>query len=141
MARDARAVPDALPDPCPSCGFDGRNLRPPDIVAALRSLGRRWEAILSRDAEGPARAHAQAALAGLAAAARTLHADVGAPEPTAEGIAAATTTIADALEGPDQPFERSGVQEAAVAAVHAGSHHLRLAEKAQPAAEDDDEDA
>jgi len=127
-------VPDTLPDPCPTCGFDGRNLHPPDIVAALRSLGRRWEAVLSRDREGAARSHAEAAVEGLMTSARTIHADVGRfgtkPEPTAAGIGEAAATIADTLDGPGQPFERDGVQEAAVAAAHAGTHHLRLAEKA-----------
>ncbi len=127
-------MPEPLPDPCATCGFDGRNLRPPDIVATLRSLGRRWEGVLARESEGVSFPHAVAAVDGLMASARAIHADVGRfgtrPEPTAAGIAAAATTIADTLEGPDQPFERHGVQEAAVAAAHAATHHLRLAERA-----------
>ena len=134
MACDARAVPDALPDPCPTCGFDGRGLRPPDLVATLRSLGRRWRAVLAADTEGKARPHAMAAVDGLIAAGRVIHADVGRfgsrPEPTAAGIGSAAEAIAATLEGADQPFEREGVHEAAVAAAHAGTHHLRLAEKA-----------
>lgn len=127
-------MPDALPDPCPTCGFDGRGLKPPDLIATLRSLGRRWTGVLARDTEGAARPHAEAVLDALLAAARVVRADVGRfgsrPEPTAAGIGSAADAIADALEGPDQPFERDGVHEAAVAAVHAGTHHLRLAEKA-----------
>jgi len=126
-------VPVALPDPCPTCGFDGRNLRPPDLVATLRSLGRRWGGVLASDPEGAALPHVEAALDGLLTSARTVRAEVGRfgsrPEPTADGIASAADAIADALEGPDLPFEREGVHEAAVAAAHAGIHHLRLAEK------------
>lgn len=127
-------MPDALPDPCPACGFDGRSLKPPDIVATLRSFGRRWGAVLAGDSEGFARANAEAAVDALVAAARIVWADVGRfgsrPEPTGPGIGEAATIVADALEGADHPFEREGVQEAAVAAAHAGIHHLRLAEKA-----------
>jgi hypothetical protein len=127
-------VPVALPDPCATCGFDGRGLRAPDIVATLRSLGRRWRSVLASDTEGRARPHAEAAVDGLIAASRVIHADVGRfgtrPEPTAAGIGSAAEAIADTLEGPDQPFERDGVHEAAVAAAHAGTHHLRQAEKA-----------
>ena len=127
-------MPDPLPDPCPTCGFDGRSLRPPDIVATLRSLGRRWTAALASDTAGVARPHAEAAVDGLVASARVVRADVGRfgtrPQPTASGIAEAAEAVAAALEGPDQPFEREGVHEAAVASAHAGTHHLRLAEKA-----------
>ncbi len=127
-------MPVALSDPCPTCGFDGRGLRPPDILATLRSLGRRWKSVLASDTEGRARPHAAAAVEALVAAARVARADVGRfgtrPEPTAAGIGASAESIADALEGPDLPFEREGVHEAAVAAAHAGTHHLRLAEKA-----------
>jgi len=127
-------VPDDLPDPCPTCGFEGRNLRTPDLVATLRSLGRRWGPVLVHDLDGVARPHADAAIEGLLAEARVIHADVGRfgtrPEPSAEGISEAATALADALEGPDQPFGRPGVHEAAVAAAHVGTHHLRLAEKA-----------
>lgn len=127
-------MPDALPDPCPTCGFDGRGLKPPDLVATLRSLGRRWTGVLAGDTEGAARPHAEAGLDALVAAARVIRADVGRfgtrPEPTGPGLAGAADALADALEGPDQPFERDGVQDAAVAAAHAGTHHLRLAEKA-----------
>jgi hypothetical protein len=126
-------VSDHLPDPCPTCGFDGRSLRPLDILATLRSLGRRWAGALA-DAPSPAaRAHAEAALDGLLAAARPIRAEVGRfdtrPEADAAGLATATEAIADALEGPDEPFQRDGVREAARAAAHAGIHHLRLAEK------------
>lgn len=131
----------ALRDPCPTCGFDGRSLHGVDVVATLRSLGRRWSDVLSRDGEGAARPHVEAALDGLLAAARVVHADVGRfgtrPEPTAAGIAEAAGAVADALQGADQPFEREGVHEAAVAAAHAGTHHLRLAAKAVQAAPDD----
>ena len=124
----------ALPDPCPTCGFDGRGLRPPDLLATLRSLGRRWGEVLARDAEGIVLPHVDAALDGLLAAARVVRADVGRfgsrPEPTAAGVAEAAGAIAAALEGADHPFEREGVHEAAVAAAHAGTHHLRQAEKA-----------
>ena len=125
---------DQLPDPCTICGFDGRGLRPPDILATLRSLGRRWAGVVTDD--GAAKAHAEAALDGLLAAARPIRAEVGRfgsrPEATPAGIATAAEAIADALEGPDEPFQRDGVHEAAVAAAHAGIHHLRLAEKAAP---------
>jgi len=131
-------VLDALADPCPTCGFDGRGLRAPDIVATLGSLGRRWKRVLDRDGEGVTRSHAEAAIDGLIAHARIIRADVGRfgtrPEPTAAGIAHATGAIAETLEGPDQPFERDGVHEAAVAAAHVGVHHLRLAEKTLPSA-------
>ena len=134
MACDARAVPDALPDPCPTCGFDGRGLRAPDVVATLRSLGRRWRGVLASDTEGKATPHAEAAVDGLVAAARAVRADVGRfgtrPEPTGAGIGQAADAIATALNGPDHPFEREGVHEAAVAAAHAGIHQLRLAERA-----------
>ena len=127
-------MPDALPDPCPTCGFDGRSLRALDLVTTLRSLGRRWRSVLASDTEGRARPSAEAAVDGLVAAARVVWADVGRfgtrPEPTARGIGDAADTIATALEGADRPFEREGVQEAAVAAAHAGIHHLRQAEKA-----------
>ncbi|CAA9220860.1 MAG: hypothetical protein AVDCRST_MAG76-689 [uncultured Acidimicrobiales bacterium] len=126
---------DVLPDPCPICGFDGRSLRPPDILATLRSLGRRWAGVLSPDREGVAKPHAEAALDGLLAAARPIRAEVGRfgtrPEATAAGIATAADAIVEALEGADKPFERPGVHEAAVAAAHSGIHHLRLAEKAR----------
>jgi len=139
MARDARAVPDALPDPCSTCGFNGSGLRAPDLVATLRSLGRRWERTLAEDSAGVARAHAEAAVDGLLDSARTIGADIGRfgtrPEASATGIGEAADATADALEGPDQPFERPGVHEAAVAAAHAGTHHLRLAEKALGASE------
>jgi len=134
MARDARAVPDALPDPCPTCGFQGSGLRPPDILATLRSLGRRWRGALSSDSDGVAQPHAEAALDGLLAAARVVRADVGRfgtrPESNGSGIGQAGDAVADALDGPDLPFEREGVHEAGVAAAHAGIHHLRQAEKA-----------
>jgi hypothetical protein len=134
MACDARAVPDALPDPCPTCGFDGRGLYPPDIVATLRSLGRRWAAVLAGDGEGVARPHAEAAVDALIASARVIWADVGRfgtrPEPTAPGIGDAAAKLADTLEGADRPFERDGVHEAALAAAHAGTHHLRQADRA-----------
>lgn len=124
---------DHLPDPCPTCGFDGRGLRPPDILATLRSLGRRWAGALAGDPPPAARAHAEAALDGLLAAARPIRAEVGRfgsrPEADAAGIAAAAEAIAAALEGPDEPFQRPGVPEAALAAAHAGIHHLRLAER------------
>ena len=127
-------MPDALPDPCPTCGFDGRSLRPPDIVATLRSLGRRWTATLASDSAGVARPHAEAAVDGLLDSARTVGADIGRfgtrPEASGAGITEAADATADALEGPDLPFERPGVHEAAVAAAHAGVHHLRLADKA-----------
>lgn len=127
-------MPDALPDPCSTCGFGGRGLRPPDIVATLRSLRRRWRGVLASDDEGRARPHAEAAVEGLVSAARVIRADVGRfgtqPEPTAAGIGEAAEAIATSLEGADRPFERDGVQEAAVAAAHAGTHHLRQAEKA-----------
>ncbi len=126
-------MPDQLPDPCPTCGFDGRSLRPPDLVATLRSLGRRWTAVLRGKRGEEARPHAEAALDGLLAAARPIRAEVGRfgtrPETTAAGIATAAEAIADALEGPDRPFERPGVLEAATAAAHAGIHHLREAER------------
>ena len=127
-------MPDPLSDPCSICGFAGGGLRPPEILATLRSLGRRWAGVLAGDDEGVARPHAEAALDGLVAAARPIRAEVGRfgtrPEPTAAGIATAAEAIADALEGPDRPFERAGVTEAATAAAHAGIHHLRQAEKA-----------
>ena len=126
---------DVLPDPCPTCGFDGGSLRPPDILATLHSLGRRWTGVLRGDREGAARPHAEAALDGLLTAARPIRAEVGRfgtrPEPTAAGIETAAKAIAEALEGPDKPFERPGVPEAATAAAHAGIHHLRQAEKAR----------
>ena len=128
-------MPDVLPDPCSTCGFDGRNLRAPDLLATLRSLGRRWAGALASDPEGVAKPHAEAAVDGLVAAARVIRADVGRfgtrPDPTAAGIGQAAEAIATTLEGPDHPFEREGVHEAAVAAAHAGVHHLRLAEKAR----------
>jgi len=128
-------VPDLLSDPCPICGFDGQSLRPPDLVATIRSLGRRWAGVLQGDREGVATPHAEAALDGLLAAARPIRAEVGRfgtrPEPTAAGIATAAEAILDALDGPDKPFERDGVLEAATAAAHAGIHQLRLAEKAR----------
>jgi len=148
-------VTDVLPDPCSICGFDGSSLHPPEIVATLRSLGRRWAAALAGnrggggggggdgdgDGDGDggnddvARRHAEGALDGLLAAARPIRAEVGRfgtrPDASAAGIASAAEAIADALEGPDKPFERPGVPEAAAAAAHAGIHHLRLAEKAR----------
>ncbi|HEV8116822.1 MAG TPA: hypothetical protein VGP53_11340, partial [Acidimicrobiales bacterium] len=51
------------------------------------------------------------------------------PEANAAGIATAAEAIADALEGPDEPFQRPEVPEAAQSAAHAGIHHLRLAER------------
>jgi hypothetical protein len=124
----------ALPDPCPTCGFDGRGLRPPDLVATLRSLGRRWGAVLARDRDDVTPPHVDAALDALLAAARVVRAEVGRfgtrPATTAAGVAEAAEAIATALEGADHPFEREGVHEAAVAAAHAGTHHLRQAEKA-----------
>lgn len=126
-------MPDQLPDPCPVCGFDSRSLRAPDLIATIRSLGRRWATVLRGSRAKEARPHADAALDGLLAAARPIRAEVGRfgtrPEPTADGIATAADAIADALEGPDRPFERPGVAEAAAAAAHAGIHHLRQAEK------------
>lgn len=126
-------MPDQLPDPCPTCGFDGRTLRPPELVVILRSLGRRWAGVLSGSRGEEARPHADAALDGLLAAARPIRAEVGRfgtrPPTTAAGIAAAATAIVVALEGPDKPFERPGVLEAATAAAHAGIHHLRQAER------------
>jgi len=134
-------VPELLPDPCATCGFDGPSLRPPEIVATLRSLGRRWAGALSGDAEDVAKPHAEAALDGLLAAARPIRAEVGRfgtrPEATAAGIAQAGEAIAEALDGPDKPFERPGVLEAATAAAHAGIHHLRLAEKRVDPLEDE----
>jgi len=98
-------------------------------------LGRRWANALAGDSDGVAQPHADAALDGLLAAARPIHAEVGRfgtrPEPTAAGIGSAAEAIADALGGPDKPFERPGVLEAATAAAHAGIHHLRLAERAR----------
>lgn len=127
-------MPAALPDPCSTCGFDGRGLKPPDLIATLRSLGRRWRDVLAGDTEGAARPSAEAALDALLESARVVRADVGRfgtrPDPTAAGIGQAADAITDALEGPDRPFERTGVHEAAVAAAHAGTHHLRQAEKA-----------
>ena len=124
---------DQLPDPCPTCGFDGRSLRPPDILATLRSLGRRWAGTLAGDPPPAARAHAEADLDGLLAAARPIRAEVGRfgtrPGADAAGIATAAEAIADALDGPDEPFQRPEVPEAARAAAHAGIHHLRLADK------------
>lgn len=124
---------DRLPDPCPTCGFDGRSLRPPDVLATLRSLGRRWAVALAGDPPDSARTRAAAALDGLLAAARPIRAEVGRfgsrPEADADGIARTAEAITGALEGPDRPFERDGVHEAALAAAHAGIHHLRLAEK------------
>lgn len=124
---------DQLPDPCSICGFDGRGLRPPDILATLRSLGRRWAGVLAGDVPDAARGHAEAALDGLLAADRPLRADIARsgsrPEAMADGIGAVADALADALEGPDDPFQREGVEEAALAAAHAGIHHLRLAEK------------
>ncbi len=128
-------MPEPLSDPCPICGFDGRGLHPPDLVATLRSLGRRWAGAMARDDQGVTRPHAEAAIDGLLAAARPIRAEVGRfgtrPEATAAGIATAASAIADALEGPDQPFQREGVEQAARAAAHAGIHHLRMAEKAR----------
>ena len=127
-------MPAALPDPCPTCGFEGRGLRAPDLLATLRSLGRRWDEVLARDADGVVLPHLEAAIDGLLAAARVVHADVGRfgtrPPPTAAGVAQAAGALADALEGADHPFEREGVQEAASAAAHAATHHLRQADKA-----------
>jgi hypothetical protein len=124
----------ALPDPCPTCGFDGRGLRPPDLVATLRSLERRWRAVLARDREGVTPPHVDAALDALLATARVVRAEVGRfgtrPASTAAGVGEAAEAIATALEGADHPFEREGVHEAAVAAAHAGTHHLRQAERA-----------
>ncbi|MEO5678252.1 MAG: hypothetical protein ABIS47_01145, partial [Acidimicrobiales bacterium] len=124
-------MPDRLLDPCPTCGFDGQSLHPPEVVATLRSLGRRWAGALAGDDEGLRTPHAEAALDGLLVAARPIRAEVGRfgtrPNPTAAGIAVAAEAIADALEGPDRPFERPGVAEAAAAAAHAGIHHLRRA--------------
>lgn len=127
-------MPAELPDPCPTCGFDGRGLRAPDLVATLRSLARRWAEVEARDPEATIRPQLEAALDGLLAAARVIRAEVGRfgsrPAATAAGIGQAGDAIARALEGPDLPFEREGVQEAASAAAHAGTHHLRQAEKA-----------
>lgn len=103
------------------------------MVATLRSLGRRWHEVLDRDAEGAALPFVEAAIDALIVAARVVQADVGRfgtrPASTASGIAEAANTIAATLEGAHRPFEREGVHEAAVAAAHAGTHHLRQADK------------
>jgi DinB superfamily len=39
-------------DPCPECGFDPADLRPGDMVVAIRSFGRRYRAPLTRGLPG-----------------------------------------------------------------------------------------
>lgn len=133
-----------LPDPCPDDGFDGAGLKPLDVVTTVKSLGRRWGAVLDRSDEdadlvtrrppdgGPSAAELAAeAAAGLDAASG----DAGAGAYPSTDVRAAASRLAGFLDRLDaDAWSAPGVADAARRGAHAGVHWLRPAERAVEAA-------
>jgi hypothetical protein len=123
-------------DRCPTCGFDAATVSPSDAAVAARSLPRRFRAALARpdDEEVPAEAVAEAA-----AAADALHqaavalgrrpVDPG-PESVLDRVEAAALALAEAIERtPSEEWEHASALATARAGVHAGVHHLKVAQR------------
>ncbi len=133
-----------LPDPCPEDGFDGASLKPLDLLTTVRSLGRRWAAVLDRSDEdadlvtrrppdgGPSAAELAAqSTVGLDAASDELG-PAGYPS---VDVKAAASRLADRLILLDaDAWSAPGVADAARRGAHAGTHWLRPAERAIQAA-------
>ena len=141
---------------CPVCGFTPASVSPTDATVALRSYGRRFRRLLE-ESESPSAVLAAAGAAATAVEAagreleRVLRTDdptVAVPEPTgsgggsgaAERLERAAAEVAEATErvSPDD-WRRTGhtadgrpvdVLALVGAAVHAGAHQLRLAQRA-----------
>lgn len=134
-----------LPDPCPECGFDGQSLKPPDLVATIKSLPRRWAAILE-----PPIGDDDADLAHAAAPGESSAADLGeraaaeidavADELRAGGagtgsVTSAAARLADLLDTwSAEDWSRPGAADAVRRAAHAGVHWLKPAQRALDAA-------
>jgi hypothetical protein len=133
-----------LPDPCPDDGFDGASLKPLDLLTTVKSLGRRWGAVLDRSDEdadlvnrrppggGPSAAElADQAAAGLDAASNELDTH-GVPSTDVRAAAARLAGLLDRLDA--DAWSEPGVGDAARRGAHAGIHWLRPADRAIEAA-------
>jgi len=139
--------------PCPICGFDSRGLAPADGVAALRSFPRRFGELVQDD--DPDREtklaiverEEAAAASEMAAAGEALRRVLVSDEPSLDDgsgssggeLASVADAVADlAASAHGSQWQRTGRRnETSVTAlelldeaVHAGAHHLRLAERA-----------
>jgi hypothetical protein len=119
-----------LQDPCPECGFNGSRLTIADLEATVRSLPRRWAAVEATaarkevDVSGEAGQAVEVLLSAIAAARGGSAARSGRDTP-----GAAAEALAAELDRIDDPWSRSGVFEAVKEAAHAGTHHLKAAER------------
>ena len=139
--------------PCPICGFDSRGLAPADGVAALRSFPRRFgELVQDDDPDREAKLaiagrEAAAAATEIALAGEELRRVLVSDEPSLDGgvpvtkseLGEAATSVADlAASAHGSQWQRTGRRgsetvtalELLAEAVHAGAHHLKLAEQA-----------
>jgi hypothetical protein len=145
---------------CPICGFDPHGLAPLDGIAALRSFRRRYaELVRDDDPEAEAKRaivkrEADAAASEMAAAGEALRRVLVSDEPSLDGgqvgatmtdpadpadlasVAERVAELAESAHG--EQWRRTGRRggetvtalELLAEAVHAGVHHLRLAERA-----------